>query len=85
MNEKQCKLGTESHLSARNEGGGKVKVSIYSNLLTVAAYSSSIFTSVSIQQFIPSQPFYPLFVNLPESLSAQQELFRGKMCIIISN
>ena len=34
MKEKQRKLGTESHLRARNEGGGKVEASIFSILLT---------------------------------------------------
>ena len=48
------KLGTESHLSARNEGEGKIG----SQYLFHFAYSSSLFvkfTILSIQQFIPSQ------------------------------
>ena len=72
MKEKQRELGTESHLSASNERGGKGKVSIYS-ILIIRAVSLEV-TFFPIQRFILSQQFYPLFVNSPENLSAQQNL-----------
>ena len=76
MKKKQRALVTESRLSARIEGGGKRG----SQHLFHFAYSGSLFQKLTIlwiQQFIPSQQFYPLLVNIPEKLSAQQKLFKS--------
>ena len=75
MKEKQRDLGTESHLSSSNESGGKGEISIYSILLTTTV--SLEVTIFPPQRFIPSQQFYPLFVNNPEILSAQQKLTKS--------
>ena len=74
MKEKQRELGTESRLIACTEGGGKREISIYSILLGTAV---SLEVYNSIQRFIPSQQFCPLFVNKPENLSAQQKLTKS--------
>ena len=58
MKEKQRKLGTESHLIVRNEVGGKVKVSIYSDLLTAVAALKNVPVSRSNILF-PHSNFIP--------------------------
>ena len=75
MKYKQREMATESHISASNESGGEVKVSIYS-IFFITAVSLEV-TIFSIQRFIPSQQVYPLFVNSPEDLSAQQKLTKS--------
>ena len=75
IKEEQRELGTEGHLSASNESGGKGEFSIYS-ISFITAVSLEV-TFFSIQRFIPSKHFYPLFVNSPENLSAQQKLTKS--------
>ena len=71
MRKKQREMGTESRLNACDESGGEREISICSILLA-RAVSLEVYNS--IQRFIPSQQFYPLLVNKPENLSAQQKL-----------
>ena len=62
-----------SHISVQEMNvREKGLVSLYSILLTAIVS----LTILSIQQFIPSQYFYPLFVNNPENSSASEESFQ---------
>ena len=73
MKEKQRELGTELRLSSRIKSGGKMG----SQSLYYFPYSSSLFqkfTILSIQQSIPSQQYYPLFVNNPETCQLRRNL-----------
>ena len=58
MKEKQRELGTESHVNAINESGGKREISIYSILL-ITAVSSEVYNFFNPKIYPITTVLYP--------------------------